>query len=80
MILHGLDCNLRWCKIKQWKLVFEDCTGQSVIDWEWSTTSIDVVREWAILAKDCAHNGPDHQSIFIYLSVCVKHNATIEFS
>ena len=77
---HGLHCNLRMCNIQIWKTVFEDCTGQSVFDWEWSTASIDVVREWALLAKDHVRNGPDHESIFIYLSLCVKHNATIEFA
>ena len=76
----GLCANLRMCKMIAWKETFEACTGQNVIDWEWSTAPVNVVAEWAehdACRRPCLTL--DEKHMCIYLSVCKKHAASIVF-
>ena len=76
---HGLNVNLRKCGVDAWKHVFEVCTGERVIDWEWSTAPSELVKKWdAMTAKFVQGNG----GVLVlskYLSICVEHDACIEF-
>ena len=81
---HGLCENLRKCKMAAWKTAFEVCTGQDVIDLEWSTASPETVKVWAMSAREHIKNhqnscSDDEKRICKYLSACARNNASIEF-
>ena len=81
---HGLCENLRQCQMSAWKTAFEVCTGENVIDWEWSTATPETVKVWATSAKEHIKNhqdsfSEDNKRMCKYLEVCARNNASIVF-
>jgi hypothetical protein len=73
-----LNVNLRMCKMNAWKSTLEICTGESIVDLEWSDVSVDRVAQWATMAAECVTRGramPDAQKLSMYLISCFVDTA-----